>query len=174
MSFEKAFDRMIANEGGFVLHKTENDKGGLTFAGISRRANPAWPGWVLIEKGDRGSVRLHDLVRELYRQKYWNSIRGDEILNENIASSVFDFAVNAGVRVASKLTQLVVGANPDGVIGPNSLAKINATGVNDFVLRYALAKIARYREICKRDPSQRVFLYNWITRALKEVQWAAS
>jgi hypothetical protein len=36
-----------------------------------------------------------------------------------------------------------------------------------FVASYALAKIARYRDIVMRDRSQIKFLLGWLNRALK-------
>ena len=35
--FEKAFNKTMMNEGGFMLHDVEGDRGGMTFAGISRK-----------------------------------------------------------------------------------------------------------------------------------------
>ncbi len=38
--FLQAYERMIVNEGGYVLHTVQNDRGGQTYAGIARNA---WP-----------------------------------------------------------------------------------------------------------------------------------
>ena len=34
--FEPAFELMIKDEGGYVLHDVEGDTGGMTYAGIAR------------------------------------------------------------------------------------------------------------------------------------------
>ena len=36
-------------------------------------------------------------------------------------------------------------------------------------LKYALAKVSRYAEICNRDRTQSNFLLGWINRTLKEL-----
>ena len=47
--FNLAFEKMIADEGGYVLHTIPGDTGGMTYAGIARNKNPNWPGWNLID-----------------------------------------------------------------------------------------------------------------------------
>lgn len=43
--FTPAFEEMIRNEGGYILHNVAGDHGGDTYAGIARRFHPDWPGW---------------------------------------------------------------------------------------------------------------------------------
>ena len=163
--FLPAYEAMIRNEGGYVLHDVPADRGGMTYAGIARNMNPQWPGWALI---DRGAEVPAQLVREFYKAGYWNPIQGDQITSQVIAQTIFDFHVNAGA-VARKLAQLVVGATPDGAIGPKTVAALNAYDPDRFVMAYALAKIARYRDIVNRDRSQLKFLLGWINRTLQGV-----
>ncbi|MBW2130155.1 MAG: N-acetylmuramidase [Deltaproteobacteria bacterium] len=164
--FNSAFEKMIKNEGGYVLHRVSGDRGGATYAGIARNYHPNWNGWELIDKNDLENPQLTQMVRDFYKDNFWDKIKGDDLTKQRIAESLFDFSVNAGVRTASKLAQIVVGATPDGVIGPKSIAKLNEAGEETFVTKYALAKVARYAEICNRDPSQKKFLLGWINRTL--------
>jgi len=163
--FLPAYEAMICNEGGYVLHNVPGDRGGMTYAGIARNMNSQWPGWDLI---DRGQDVPAQLVREFYKRYFWDPIQGDRITSQVIAQTIFDFHVNAGV-VARKLAQLVVGATPDGAIGDKTLAALNAYDEDRFVMAYALAKIARYRDIVNRDRSQLKFLLGWINRTLQGV-----
>ncbi len=163
--FEPAFERMILNEGGYVLHEVPGDRGGQTYAGIARRRWPDWEGWKII---DAGGTPDASLVRAFYREHFWDAIHGDEIQDQRVASTLFDFAVNAGTRTAIRLAQIVAGTSPDGVMGPKTLAALDAMDPEMFVLRYTLAKIARYAQIATRDRSQRKFLLGWINRALRE------
>lgn len=165
--FAPAFDRMIVAEGGYRLHTIPGDRGGMTYAGIARTRNPQWPGWALVDRGITASAELSAMVREFYRANYWAAVRGDDLRSQAIAASLFDFAVNAGVGVAVKLAQVVVGAVPDGAIGPVTLDKLNAIADHEFTNRYALAKVARYAEICNRDREQSKFLLGWINRTLQ-------
>jgi lysozyme family protein len=163
--FLPAYEAMIKNEGGYVLETIEGDRGGQTYAGIARNMNPAWAGWALI---DNKSPVPAQMVRDFYRLNHWNAIRGDQIANQEIAQTIFDFHVNGG-PVASKLAQLVVGATPDGIIGDKTIAALNAQDPKMFVMAYALAKIARYRDIVTRDRTQSRFLLGWVSRALASV-----
>ena len=167
--FSTAFDKMIRNEGGFKLTHIEGDRGGQTYAGISRNAHPGWPGWKLIDAGDMANSELTHCVRDFYRSEFWNRISATTIFEQRIAETIFDFAVNAGCGTAVKLAQIVVGVVPDGGIGPRTLAALNGCDPELFALKYALAKVSRYAEICNRDRTQSKFLLGWINRTLKEL-----
>lgn len=163
--FAPAFEAMIKDEGGYVLHNVEGDRGGMTYAGIARNMNPGWPGWGPIDRKEQVPAQL---VREFYRQHYWQPIKGDEITSQAVAETIFNFHVNAGA-VAIKLAQLVVGATPDGAMGNKTVAMLNNMDPGRFVMAYALAKIARYRDIVMKDRTQAKFLLGWINRTLSGV-----
>ena len=165
--FEPAFERTLRNEGGFTLTDSPGDRGGQTYAGIARNFHPEWSGWALVDAGRLGSRELTQAVREFYRSQVWNRLGCDSIASQAIAETVYDFAVNAGVVTSAKLAQLVVGVLPDGGIGPKSLAALNAFDEGEFTLKFAIAKIKRYQQICDRDGSQTRFLVGWIHRALE-------
>ena len=163
--FMPAFERMIVNEGGYVLHTVKDDRGGATYAGIARAFHPNWPGWRFIDQGETPPA---DLVRQFYRSQFWHPLRLDEVAAQDVAGSIFDFGVNAGPATAAKLSQLVAGTTPDGKIGAKTLQALNAIDTDLFVARYALAKIARYRDIVTKNRAQQKFLLGWINRTLKE------
>jgi lysozyme family protein len=163
--FNAAFVKMIHDEGGFQLTDIPGDRGGMTYAGIARNPNPQWPGWNLVDRKEFGGP-LTDMVRQFYRQHFWNVVRGDEIKEQAIAENIFNFAVNTGPSVAIKLAQVIVGATPDGGIGPKTVELLNQCSPEKFVSFYAVAKIQRYANICNRDRSQSKFLLGWINRTL--------
>lgn len=163
--FIPAFESMILNEGGYILHDVQGDRGGQTYAGISRKNWPAWQGWAVLDAGGDPPV---DEVRAFYRTHFWAPLQLDKVAHQPVARTLFDFAVNAGTTTAAKLAQLVAGATPDGRIGPKSLEAINAMPPEVFVLRYTLAKLARYEQIVRRDRSQSKFLLGWVSRTIKE------
>ena len=163
--FLPAFEQMIKDEGGYVLHDVEGDTGGMTYAGIARNKNPHWKGWPYIDSKEMGGA-LTGLVREFYKQEFWDKMRGDEIREQDIANSIFNFGVNAGMGMAVKLAQLVVGATPDGGIGAKTVELLNQQNPTDFRKSYALTKIARYAEICNKNRTQSKFLLGWINRTM--------
>lgn len=162
--FFPAYEAMIIDEGGYKLHTVAGDRGGQTYAGIARNYHPDWPGWVWIGKGE---IPPAQLVRDFYRLQFWDPLRCGEIKQQSIAATLFNFAVNAGVGTASKLAQAVVGATPDGKIGPKSLEALNAMHPERFAAAFALAKLARYAQICNLDRSQSKFLLGWVNRTLR-------
>ena len=162
-SFLAAYEATMLAEGGYVLHEVKGDRGGQTYAGISRKAWPKWRGWVDIDLGNKPDAGD---VREFYRQHFWEPLNLST-LDPRVAATIYDFGVNAGVSTAAKLAQIVVGATPDGKIGPVTVSKIAAMDPEKFVLSYALAKVARYRDIVARDRVQMKFLLGWLSRTLK-------
>jgi lysozyme family protein len=163
--FLQAFERMIVNEGGYKLHTVAGDRGGMTYAGISRNNWPNWPGWSYLDSGDTPPA---EMVRGFYRSNFWTPLRLEEVQSQDMARTLFDFAVNAGTSTAAKLAQIVIGTTPDGKVGPKTLAALNNYDADLFMARYALAKIARYEQIVTKDRSQGKFLLGWVRRTLKE------
>lgn len=164
--FEIAFQRLVADE-RFVLSNHKTDKGGLTFCGITRKNYPGWPGWAVIDRGETPSL---DSVRQFYKAEYWDRLHLGEVENQGVAGSLLSFHVVTSSKAASLLAQAVVGATPDGVIGPKTIAAINAMDPKLFIALYALAKVARYRDIVMRDRSQGANLLGWINRTLRDLQ----
>lgn len=174
--FNKAFERTMKAEGGYV--NDPDDPGGETYMGIARSRNSKWAGWALVDllkqKGGfpnslDSDDELQQKVKDLYEFNYWDKVKGDEIVDQDIAESIFDFAVNAGVRTSSRLAQLASGATPDGVIGEKSVAAINNKEPAMFLATFALAKIERYIEICKKRPTNRKYFFGWVRRTLEVV-----
>jgi glycosyl hydrolase family 108 len=101
-AFEDALGFTLAWEGGYV--NRPDDPGGETYCGISRKANPAWPGWAILDGLANKHVatpELDALVGDLYRRKYWD-VCGCDALPVAEALALFDFAVHSGVTRALK------------------------------------------------------------------------
>lgn len=162
--FLPAYEKTLLAEGGYILTNIKNDRGGQTYAGIARRANPNWEGWAYI---DRGETPPAALVRSFYKIKYWDTFNGDLINNQELAESIYDFGVNAGVKTSIKLIQIILKVTPDGIIGPKSLEAINSHNPELLIAYFSIAKIARYATIVNKDRSQSKFLLGWINRTLK-------
>ncbi len=172
--FDKAFAHTMSAEGGYV--NDPQDPGGETYMGVARTRNSKWDGWVTIDllkqksgfpKNLDSDETLQQQVKDLYEANYWDAVQGDNIIDQDVAESIFDFAVNAGVRTSSRLAQLSVGATPDGIIGEQSIAMINNTDDAMFLATFALAKIERYVAICKKRPASRKYFFGWVRRTLE-------
>lgn len=169
--FLPVYETMIVAEGGYKLANVSGDRGGQTYAGISRVMNPGWEGWAHI---DRGEIPPSDLVRSFFRSGWWDPIQGDSIADQRVAATIFGFAENTSAHgrptVAVKLVQLVVGATPDGQLGEKTLQALNAFNPDLFLARFALARVARRTAICNKDRGQVKFLLGWINRDLESVK----
>ncbi|MDH5257991.1 MAG: N-acetylmuramidase [Gammaproteobacteria bacterium] len=173
-NFEEALEATLKAEGGYVFDK--DDPGGETYKGIARARNPKWPGWVTVDilRNKRNfpnnldnDPQLQQQVKDLYEVNYWHKIKGDDIKDQDVAESIFDFAVNAGPATSAKLAQITVGAKADGVIGPQTIEKINADDTRAFLAVFALSKIGRYVNICEKRPDSRKFFFGWVRRTLE-------
>ena len=165
--FEKHIDDLIRKEGGYKLINVKHDRGGMTYAGISRKNNPQWDGWQYIDAGDEVP---NNEVREFYAALYWDKMKLDGIHSEAVASVLLSSCVLSGVRRASRMAQVAAGVKVDGYIGPKTLTAINATEPRLFVALFALLRIDRFREIANRNKTQRKFLRGWINRVYEEMK----
>lgn len=179
--FELCFEKVLDLEGGYLLHEVPGDRGGMTFAGISRTAWPGWPGWHDIDAGRLGGD-LSGRVQEFYKLHFWDRIQGDRIGFQGVAFVLYDFAVNAGTRAAVQTLQKIVNTSPDGVLGDKTFAALNGYVTDEgaekmFMAEYSLARVYRYKDICMRDArrgsdkirSNMKFLCGWINRVQKGV-----
>ena len=179
-NFEIAYEKTLAAEGGYKLHTVKGDRGGMTFAGISRNNWTNWTGWQLIDAGETSGPRIEAMVRTFFKAHFWDQIKGDQIGFQGVADAIYDFAVNAGVITAVKRVQKIVGATQDGILGPKTFAKLNAYVTDEkaeelFIARYNLLRLFRAKDICTADErrnqdkvvSNLKFLCGWINRIEK-------
>lgn len=119
MTFDEAFERVLAHEGGFV--NDSRDPGGATRYGVTQAVARA--------EGYQGPMSALPLgtAADIYQRKYWRAVQADK-LPEAVRFDVFDAAVNSGPVQAAKWLQRALGVTADGVIGPATLAAAAAAG----------------------------------------------
>jgi lysozyme family protein len=155
--FETAIVKTLAREGGAKITDDPNDRGGVTRYGISSRAYP--------------NVDIRNLTEQqacnIYKREYWDKVRGDDILSQDLAEIIFDSAVNMGEKTTIKLLQSAIPMNTiDGIFGPKTLNCVNGLPPDDTIKSFILLKIARYVKICETDASQKKYFFGWIRRTL--------
>jgi lysozyme family protein len=153
--FEKAISRTLSNEGGYSNDST--DLGGETKFGISKRAYP---------KEDIKNLTI-ERAKSIYKTDYWDKIKGDQVNSQVIANSIFDFAVNAGVKTSIKLAQNIVSVLEDGIIGVKTINALNSIPESNFKMLSTLKKIQRYIDICQKNPNQKKYFFGWIKRSME-------
>ena len=128
-----AFNRTEKNEGKDIWTKVDGDSGGETWSGISRKANPSWSGWKILDQiknkknGQKISTpELEERKQLLYRTNYWNPIWGDEIKNQKVANDLYDTGVNMGPNTSIKLSERQFGMKETGRMSDELLNKLNS------------------------------------------------
>ena len=142
-NWKQAFEQMLKSEGGFSNHPS--DPGGMTNLGVTKATWESWVGRPSDEAEMRGLTP--EKVEPLYRKKYWDGVRGDEIQNGGVAYLLFDFAVNAGVGRSIKTLQTAVGVPADGGFGPLTMAAVQTQNPKQLIEQFSQAKESFYRSL---------------------------
>jgi lysozyme family protein len=131
--FETSFVRTEKFEGKNIWTKIDGDSGEETWSGISRKYNPRWKGWSILDKIKNKknnqvitNTELESLKRDLYKSNYWNPIWGDKINHQKVADDLYDTAVNTGVSTSIKLLERQCGMKETGKMSDVLLNKINS------------------------------------------------
>lgn len=189
-SFLIAYRKTAIIEGGYA--NDPQDNGGETYAGLTRKNEPNWKGWAIIdsikkrvgtkaENIDREaskSPELATLVLEAYKLLYWDSLSLDILKNQEIKNELYDTGVNMGIGTAGRFFQRVLNAlnknqllfpdlEVDGKIGPRTIAACNAMTDSDQKLVYKFLNHlqgARYIEITENNHTQEKFIRSWGSR----------
>lgn len=158
--FKKFLDYIFEVEGGYT--NDENDRGGATNFGITEEEAR--------EFGYTGDMRnlTKDFAENIYLKKYYLGNKLDKIIDDRVALSIFDWAVNSGGRgikkaqiVANKFgTNLVI----DGIIGNKTLEAINSINPEVFLKEYHELQRAFYKNLATKDITQEDFLKGWLNR----------
>jgi lysozyme family protein len=136
-NFDSALEAVLHHEGGFVNHPA--DPGGMTNLGVTKKV---WEEWVGHDVDESAMQALTpEIVGPMYKAKYWDKVKGDD-LPSGVDYAVFDAAVNSGPGRAAKWLQSCVGVEPDGGIGPKTLAAVLSFDPADLVEDYAKRRLA--------------------------------
>ena len=166
--FEKIFDYLLKVEGGYSDDK--NDKGGKTTWGITEEEAR--------EFGYTGDMRnlTKDFAKNIYLKKYYLGNKLDKVVNDKVALSICDWAVNSG-RNGTKNVQVALnqinGSDLviDGIIGNKTLEVLNATDPEKFLEVYHNLQIIYYRSKVEADKTQEDFLAGWLNRVQRKEEY---
>jgi lysozyme family protein len=133
--FDLAFNFVMDHEDRHRSGKITYDAGGCTRWGIAARYNPGI---------DVAELTL-DGAKAVYQKKYYAPFRLDELSDARVAAKLCDMIVNPG-PVAVKLAQSIAGCEPDGAVGPATIAKLNAMPGDELLEHLCAAHEAYYRQ----------------------------
>ncbi|MBS0518373.1 MAG: hypothetical protein JSR90_06750 [Proteobacteria bacterium] len=146
-NFESCLQLILASEGGY----SERADDGPTNFGITLATLREWRHARTPTGGPPAEVTADDVkrlaldeVREIYRSRYWNLLRCED-LPGGVDLVVFDFGVNAGPARAAMCLQQAVGTTQDGSIGPVTIAALGAHDPKQVIQTYSARRLEIYR-----------------------------
>lgn len=150
-----------------ITKNNVHDLGGWTNSGITL---DTWKRLGYDNDGD-GHRDLADLRAMTYEQwysiikrGYWDRAQADSMLNQSVANMIVDFMITSGG--APRVVQRTVGVRADGIIGPRTIAAINAQPADILFSRLASARLHYYRRL----PAWSQFGNGW-TRRVRDIKF---
>ena len=146
-------------EGGFA--NDPDDKGGPTNKGVT----------LATFRGVYGrSKTVEDLKRmtdeqweHIFRTKFWDRWQADQIKDINVAFLLVQWVWGSGAY-GIRIPQRLLGVEVDGIVGPKTLAAVNARNGRDLFDLLKKEKAAYFERICVNTPTNRKFLKGWLRR----------
>jgi lysozyme family protein len=213
-NFLKFLPGLLKREGGYVDNPL--DVGSETYAGVARTYNPRWAGWPVVDAAKTklglkrpvprakyadinkvlaADVTMPTLLSAFYKPNYWDVLLLDGVKSQALAEQMADHSASAGPSRPAAMIQFAVNqllpANKvrltvDGVVGPKTIAAINAADPDallkafvhlrrqHYLYRTATAPtpptdvVALFKSLkIYPDSSQRIFLASWLARLPK-------
>ena len=158
--FDKAFELLIGNEGGYV--NNQKDPGGETNWGITKT--------VAVANGYAGDMRTmpKETAKGIYKKMYWDRLQCDQ-LPFVVAFQLFDAGVNHGNSQAVKFLQRALSVADDGVIGAKTIAATNSLDDLQIVMLFNAERIEFYTTL----KTFSTFGKGWVRRVASNLKLAA-
>ena len=166
---------VLPNEG--VYSYDENDPGGETVYGISKKNFPKWKGWYIVDKLKKENKNIKKLLKnnknileyvyDFYKKEFWNKLKLDNIKDYNKQKVIMDTSVNLGVGRTSKLIQKVLNVKVDGIIGPITLKHLDEMNEELFVSKLKIKRIEYYTNLVIKNKKLKKYFYGWIRRTIQ-------
>ena len=166
--FERILDYLLRVEGGYS--DDEHDKGGKTKYGITEEEAR--------EFGYKGNMQdlTKDFAKNIYLKKYYLGNKLDKVVNDKVALSICDWAVNSGrngIKNAQMALNRIAGANleVDGIIGNKTLEALNSVDSDKFLEVYHNLQRIYYKGKVEADRTQEGFLTGWLNRVQRKEEY---
>lgn len=155
--FEHAKNTGFAND--------PDDAGGATMCGITLATYRAYcrrkgyPAPTVFSLRNITYERWRDVLKTLF----WDRWKADEIKSQAIANILVDWVWTSGVY-GIKIPQRLLGVSQDGIVGPKTIAAVNASNQAELFSQIHEARIRFVEDIVRRRPSQQRFIKGWKRR----------
>lgn len=104
--------------------------------------------------------------RTVMKGNFWDKCKADLIKNQYVAEIFVDWCINSGIGKI-KFVQNFVGVDQDGIVGPKTIAAINAADQSRLHRTIKLARARRFLNQIEANPaSQMKFFNGWFNRLI--------
>lgn len=161
-TLENAFAR--AKKVGFA--NDPNDNGGATMVGVTigtYRSYCKYKGKSTPTVQNLKNIPYKEW-RDIIHTMYWNKWKADLINDQRVANMIVDWVWTSGQGIGIKRVQKILGVTADGIVGPKTIAAVNAKDPNELVKEVYNARLSHFNAIVKANPSQKKWLNGWINR----------
>lgn len=123
--------------------KTPGDRGGATMCGVTIATFREWAHNPLASENDLKALGYDEWLAIL-KHVFWDRCKADLIANSSIALMMVDWCWLNGATTAIRQMQATFGLATDGVIGPKSLAALNAQPAEVTFSRLRTSRLRSY------------------------------
>lgn len=189
--FNICYDFVRKFEGGHIF--INEDSGGETIYGISRKNHPEWKGFKILDDYKKicevgngptsraqsseitsfcgGNAELQELTKDFYKSKFYSPLNLDEF-PKPLPLAVFDFAVHSGQNRAIKGLQTCLNNNfgagllEDGACGAKTLKalELSKNNISNFLESYLNYRLDFFQRLIIKSPQNKIFLEGWKNR----------
>ena len=101
--------------------------------------------------------------RDVLKMLFWDRWKADDIKSQALANNLVDWVWASGVN-GIKIPQRLLGVTQDGIVGPKTIAAVNAANAAELFTKIHEARINFVDGIVRRKPSQKKFIKGWKRR----------
>lgn len=144
--FDKAFERVFTNEGGF--QDDPKDRGNWTSGKVGvgeLKGTKFGLAAMTYPQLDIKNLTLSQ-AKEIYKRDWWDKL-GMERFRSAMQYQMFDAAINHGMHNATKILQYAVSAKADGIIGPKTRAAAASMELNDLLMCFLAERLVFMTDI---------------------------
>lgn len=144
--FDKAFDRVFTNEGGF--QDDPQDRGNWTsgIVGVGELKGTKFG----LAAMTYPTLDIRNLTLEqakvIYKRDWWDKL-GMEQFRPAMQYQMFDAAINHGIYNATRILQYAIGTKSDGIIGPKTRAAASNMELNDLLMCFLAERLVFMTDI---------------------------
>ena len=180
--FDEAFKLVLDlefNKPENALHYNEGEDG-YTFMGVYQKYYKNSELWSILAKYKNvfketywlskamyGNSDAQLLVEQIYFENYWKPLMLDKVNDQHKANEILVFGINVGIRNCVKTVQRVVGTKDDGIMGPNTLRKLNNYDSDKFDVEFDAEEKRYYDRIIEKNGNLAIYKNGWYNRADK-------